>query len=416
MNKPAISISAEAARRLVVARQHLAGKLPSKATREHILSAVRDMTFVQWDPIVVVAPSHVLSLWNRVGDFRLSDLDGLLWDEKRLFLHWVNFTASIVLTEDYPLYYSMMRRYPESIGKSWGSRKPITRKFLADHKALGESILSQLRNGPRQVNHFAEYAPKKSADGWSFGSEVSTMLFHLEMSGEVMVAGHQGNRNIWALSKTFLPRWAEKKELTEEEVECSAAQKAIRALGTASPREINYYFPRGRYQNLKKSLDSLEKDSLIHRVRIAELPEKDKRYVHDQDVKSLESIEDDDWEPRVSLLPPFDNLICGRERTNRIFGFDYNHEMFLPKQKRKYGYYVLPILWEDRLIGRIDPVLEKNKERLIVNSVHAEPGAPADKQVLAKIAEKIEQLGEFLGAKEVVYAARVPKAWRSSLR
>jgi uncharacterized protein len=122
LSKETITISAQDARRLAVTRQHLAGKLPAKATREQILSVVRDLTFVQWDPIEVVAPSHVLALWNRVGNFRLSDLDRLLWDEKKLFKHWANFAAAIVLTEDYPVYYSMMIRYPESIGKSWASR------------------------------------------------------------------------------------------------------------------------------------------------------------------------------------------------------------------------------------------------------------------------------------------------------
>ncbi len=341
MGKAAIPVSAKAAGRLAVTKQHLAGKLPAKTTREHILSVVRSLTFVQWDPIAVVALSHVLSLWNRVGDFRLSDLEGLLWDEKRLFLHWVNFAPSIVLTEDYPLYYSMMRRYPGSIGKSWGSRKPRTREFLARHKALARSILKQLKKGLLQLTQFEEYLPKRSLDGWSSGSEVYRMLFHLELSGEVMVAGHQGNRNIWALSETFLPKGVERKELGEEELERMTAQRAIRALGTASPREINYYFPRGRYQNLKKVLERLEKDSAIHRVHVAGFPERDERYVHDQDVRLLEPMKDDAWQPRVSLLPPFDNLICGRERTNRIFGFDYNHEMFLPQQKRKYGYYVL---------------------------------------------------------------------------
>src|SRR5438445_13518221 len=137
-----MTASAQAARRLAVTKQHLAGRLPSKATCKDILSVVRDLTFVQWDPIAVVAPSHILSLWNRVGNFHLSDLEKLLWTEKRLFLHWVNFAASLVLTEDYPLYYSMMTRYPESIDKFWGSRKPRTREFLAEHKELGESILN----------------------------------------------------------------------------------------------------------------------------------------------------------------------------------------------------------------------------------------------------------------------------------
>jgi uncharacterized protein len=96
LSKETITISAQDARRLAGTRQHLAGKLPAKATREQILSVVRDLTFVQWDPIEVVAPSHVLALWNRVGNFRLSDLDRLLWDEKKLFKHWANFAAALI--------------------------------------------------------------------------------------------------------------------------------------------------------------------------------------------------------------------------------------------------------------------------------------------------------------------------------
>jgi uncharacterized protein YcaQ len=77
---------------------------------------------------------------------------------------------------------------------------------------------------------------------------------------------------------------------------------------------------------------------------------------------------------------------------------------------------VLPILWGENLIGRIDPVMDRENEKLLINSVHAEPGAPTDKGVSSKIAEKITDLGEFLGAKEVEYTAQVPRAWRNSLR
>lgn len=415
LGRETIAISAEDARRLAVARQHLAGKLPAKAAREHILSVVRDLTFVQWDPIAVVAPSHVLSFWNRVGDFPLADLEKLLWDEKKLFLHWVNFAASLVLTEDYPLYYSMMKRYPESIGMSWGSRKPNTRKFLVENRELGKSMLKQLKNGPMQLTQFKEYKPAKSTDGWTPGSPVARMLFHLEMKGEIMVAGHQRNRNIWALSEDFLPKGVVKKEILEEELERLTVQRAIRALGTASAREINYYFPRGRYQNLKEALQSLEQDSTIHRVRVAGVQEKDERYIHDQDLKLLESTGDDAFQPRVSLLPPFDNLLGVRGWTKRIFDFDHRLEMFFPQSKRKFGYYVLPILWGDRLIGRIDPVMEKDNRRLLINSVHAEPAAPRDKEVSSKIGDAIQRLANFLGAREVVYSSRVPAPWRSFL-
>jgi uncharacterized protein YcaQ len=91
------------------------------------------------------------------------------------------------------------------------------------------------------------------------------MLFHLQMTGDVMIVGHQGNQNIWGLSEKFLPSWVERKDLTEEEFEREAAQRAMRALGTASPREIHVYFPRARYLNLKKNLERLQEESTIQR-------------------------------------------------------------------------------------------------------------------------------------------------------
>jgi len=409
--------SAQAARRLAVTKQHLAGKLPRKPTPDDILSVVRDLAFVQWDPIEVVAPSHVLSLWNRLGNFRLSDFNRLLWDERKLLQHWANMAAVVVLTEDYPLYYSMMKRYPDSLSKSWGRQKKEAAKFLSEHQPLARSLQNQLKKGPLLLAQFQEYVrTKRSSDGWSSGSDVRNMLFHLEMSGKVMVVGHEGIQNVWGLPEQFLPSWAERKVLSVPEVERETAQRAIRALGTASPREINIYFMRGRYQNLKGALDSLRRESKIHPIHVEGFEGGDERYVHDRDVKLLESMEDEVWQPRVSLLPPFDNLINGRSRTNTVFGFDYNHEMFLPESKRRFGYYVLPILWGERLIGRVDPLMDKRNGTLLIKSVHAEPGAPEGKEVASRIAEKIGELAEFLGAKEVAYSARVPAAWKGALR
>jgi uncharacterized protein len=172
---------------------------------------------------------------------------------------------------------------------------------------------------------------------------------------------------------------------------------------------------RGRYQNLKKTLERLQNESAIHRVRVPGLGVRDERYIHDQDIELLESMNSDAWQPRMSLLAPFDNLICGRARTNRLFGFDYVHEQFLPVDKRKFGTFVLPILWGERLIGRADMRMDREDEKLLVNSLHAERGAPGDMEISLKIGETMEQLAEFLGAKEVVYTARVPSAWKNSL-
>ena len=414
MSETAISTDLESARRLTVAKQHLAGKLPTGPAREAILSVIRDLGFVQWDPINVVAPSHVLTLWSRVGNFRLSDLDRLLWEEKKLFEHWSH-AASIVLTEDYPLFYSLMKRYPESLSKSWGGWRERARTWLPQHAELRKTILRELKKGPLRLSEFEDHGRTKGrADGWGFGSDVSTMLFHLQMSGEAMIVGHEGNQNIWGLAETFLPSSVARNELPEQEVEREGAERTIRALGTASPSEINRYFLRGRYLNLKKALERLQEESIIHRVRIEGIS--GERYVHDRDVRLLESMNSDAWRPRMSLLAPFDNLLAVREGTSRLFGFDYVHENFLPKKKRKFGTYVLPILWGDRFIGRVDPKMDRKNERLVINSIYAEPGAPRDKEVALKIRETIENLAEFLGAKEVEYTASVPKPWRNSLR
>ena len=413
MGRETISASLEGIRQLAVARQHLAGRLPKRPSAEDIVSLIRDLPFVQWDPVTVVAPSHIISLWSRLGDFRISDLDRLMWRDRRVFLHWTPI-AFLVLTEDYPIYHSLMKRYPESLTKSWGNHIPRARQFLAEHRELRKRMLAELKNGPLQPTQFRDYVrTKRSEDGWSSGSDVSNMLFHMHMSGEVMVVGREGNQNVWGLSEEFLPSWAMRKELSEEEFEWEAAQRAIRGLGTAVLREVRYYFPPGRYENLKSTLARLEEEFVIHPVSVDGLGGRDKRYIHDRDVPLLESVSSGAWEPRMSLLPPFDNML---RQHSQVFSFDYVREQFLPKEKRRFGTYVLPILWGERFIGRIDPQFDKKEEKLVINSVHAEPGAPGGKEISSMVGETIERLSDFIGAREVVYKGPVPAAWKSSLR
>lgn len=416
MGEPTLSTSLSAARRLAVLRQHLAGPAREGDPQETVLSVLRDIAFVQIDPTDVVAPSHVLALWNRVPGFRRVDLERLLWEEKRLFEHWAHF-SSVVLMEDYPLYHALMRRYPESGGRSWRSQNERARKFLAQHEELRKRVLRDLESGPLVLRDFGDYVPRpRSEDGWSSGSEVRTMLQYLQLQGEVMIAGHPGHHNAWALPSDFLPRWADRAVLSDEEAEHRLAQKAIRALGVASAGEINYHYVTGRYLHLKEVLRRLESESLIRRVSVTGMDGKGPRYVHQEDVASLAALEDGEWTPRISLLPPFDNLLGSRERASRLFGFDHLHSLYLPKAQRKFGYYVLSILWGDRFIGRLDPRLDRAEGKLVVQSVHLEPGAPGDREVARMIGEKVAALARFLGADEVEYTGPVPAPWRSALR
>jgi len=241
------------------------------------------------------------------------------------------------------------------------------------------------------------------------------MIRYLNMSGEVMVVGHNGLQNLWGLADEFLPSSVDRSKLTEEEFEHEAAQRALRALGTAFEREIYLYFPRDRYRNLKKTLENLEREGRIHRVHVEGLGRKGEQYVHDQDLRLLESTDSEESERRIRLIAPFDTLLCDLARTKRLFEFEYTHENYLPASKRKFGTFVHPLLWGDRLIGRVDLRMDREKEKLNVVSVHAEPGAPGGREVSSKIAETLEQFGEFIGAKDLVYPARVPTGWQNAL-
>ena len=416
MSRELLTASLESVRRLVVTKQRLAGKLPSRTTSRSLLSVVRDLGYVQWDPVSVVAPSHLLTLWARLGDFRPALLERLLWQDKTLFEHWTPM-ASLVLTEDYPLFLSLMRRYPASLTRSWGNHRERARTFLSQHAELRGSILRALKDGPRTIGQFEEHHTSKRNEGeWSPASAVADMLFHLTMSGDVMVVGHQGNQNLWGLADEFLPEWADLRPLSESDAESEAAQRAIRALGVATPREITLYFVRGRYDHLKQTLARLEANAKIHRVTVEGSSRREEQFVHHEDIPLLESLGAGRFEPRLSLVPPFDNLVYSQARGNRLFEFDYVREQFLPKEKRKFGTYVLPVVWGERIIGRIDPRLDKETGTLHINAVHAEPGAPRERVVAERIDETIDGLAKFVGARRVAYTPRVPALWKQELR
>jgi uncharacterized protein YcaQ len=323
-----------------------------------VLETVRRLGFLQMDPIATVATPQRLVLWSRLGRYDPAELDRLLWDEKKLF-EW---NAFIWPMEDLPLIRARMR-------EPWGHYKwqRWAKEFLKEQAGLRRYVLRELeRRGPvlsRELEHRAARAEERYV-WWGTRAQLTWMLELLHRRGQIAVVGRKSGQRLWDLAERWYP---ETETVPLREAKRQLAEKRRRALGVWQ-----------------------ENGSWKAHPEVADGPVPD----------------------RVTLLSPFDRLIHDRDRAEALWGFHYRIEIYVPKAKRQYGYYVLPILRGDRLIGRLDPEFDRKAGVLRVNAVYAEDGAPADAG--PGIAQAVESLASFVGASEVKYG-RAPRGWRQAL-
>ncbi len=202
------------------------------------------------------------------------------------------------------------------------------------------------------------------------------MLARLWLSGKITVATRQGGQKVWDLTERVLPEWAPRQRYSERKTTALAIEHALRALGPATTRQIQMHFVRYRYPEFEAAFKDLRRAGRVVPVSVAGLA--GEWWLHADQVGWLDepAAPRNSVAPRTVLLSPFDNLIADRTRTERLFGFEFRIEIYTPIVKRKYGYYVLPILHGERLIGRIDPQMDRLTGTLRVNAVFSEPGAP----------------------------------------
>ena len=378
---------------------------------------MRDIGCLQLDPIRAVERSHRLVVFSRVGPYDLADLDALIFRERKLFEYWAH-AASIVLTEDFPLHNNVMRGYPRG-DSLWAKR---TRAWSTKNRALKQYILKRIRReGPLPSRALEEDGIPTAnwvSTGWTSGRNVSRMLNYLWTQGTIMVAGRDGLQKLWDLSERVLPEWTPREKLSEREIVYRAAQKSLRALGVATALQIQFHYIRGRYPNISQTLAQLEREGLITRVEIRDSARafKGTRYIHRDDLARADEIERGEWQGRTVLLSPFDNLICDRKRTRELYDFDFTIEIYVPPAKRRYGYYVLPILHGDQLIGRVDAAMDRDDKCFNVQAVYAERAAPKDAVAARAVKNAVEELATFLGAEEIAYGKRVARAWKNTLK
>src|SRR5919109_5175677 len=308
-----MDVSVPEARRIAVRAQLLDGSATD------VLNTVRHLGFLQLDPISRGAPPQPLVLWSRLGPYDRGELDRLLWEERKLF-EWSAFIWPI---EDLPLIRAKMR-------EPWGTlkRHRWANEFMKEQAGMRRYVLRELeRRGPlpsRELEHHAARADEHHV-WWGTRAQLTWMLELLERRGRIAISGRDRGQRLWDLAERV---WPETETVPVREAERILARKRRRAQGVWQ-----------------------EKGEWRAHPEIADEPVPD----------------------RVTLLSPFDRLVHDRARTEALWDFHYRLEMYVPKAKREYGYYVLPVLRGDRLIGRIDPVFDRKAGVLRVNSVRWEP-------------------------------------------
>jgi uncharacterized protein len=382
------------ARRLAILGQGLAGPRPGG-----VVQVARLLGRIQVDPTKVVERAERLALWSRLGAYDREELRAALEEPpRRLF----EYAAFLIAVDDLPLHRPVMERYP----RPEYTRGRYIGEWLRDNASFRAYILEELRRrGPllsRDLDDRAE-VPWQTG-GWNDGKNLSRMLEILWQAGEIAITRREGSQRVWDLFERVFPD-ADGERLPDEVVAIELMDRQLSANGFVRPgwgAALDYRLPAREVGE-----GSLRTDGLAAPVTIDGLP--GEWLAHAELLEALGNA----WEPRTTLLSPFDPLMGDRDRTEALFGFRYRMEIYVPAAKREYGYYVMPILDGDRLIGRIDPIFDRKEKVLRLNAVHAERGAGTDPGASRRVAGAIGELASWLGATSMTLPKQLPKAFEA---
>ncbi|HYY59087.1 MAG TPA: crosslink repair DNA glycosylase YcaQ family protein [Pyrinomonadaceae bacterium] len=362
------------AQAVMVAALGLGGRAPRAATKMDVLRAIRRMSVLQIDTIHVVARSPYLVLWSRLGDYEPRWLDELL-AEGALFEYWSH-EASFLPVEDFPLYRHRMIA-PGSMGWKY------SHDWIEAHRKEVDRVLALVRaSGPVRSKDFAR-TDGKSGGWWEWKPE-KRALEMLFTAGELMIARRDNFQRVYDLRERVLPSWDDSRLPSIEETERALALKAVRALGITRARWVGDYF-RTERRATAALVRTLGDEGLLRKVRVEGWDDDGDAYLHPDNLPLLEAVSKE--RPALTtLLSPFDPLVWDRARAREMFGFDYRLECYTPAERRRYGYFTLPILRRGALVGRLDAKAHRKERYFEVKALYLEPGIAASEELAADLA------------------------------
>ena len=389
MSRPAETLSLVEARRIALAAQGFGPRHPRQAGAPRIGGLIRKLGLVQIDYVNVLVPAHYLVPFSRLGPYRRGLLDQLASAGGGFTEHWAH-EASILPVEHWPLFRHRMETHRV---RPWGFEK-----FIEQNPAYVDHVLAEIRaRGPLTAEdlHVPEGVSRRIPGTW--GRTVPRAVMEAFLGRGVLgVAGRRPNMaRVYDLAERLVPRVHLDQRVDPEAAHRELLRLAARASGLGTVQDLADYYrlsPRAASPRIRELVDEGE----LYEVRVEGW--KDVAYLH-RDVAAPSPIE------ASALLAPFDPVVWHRPRAARLFGFEYRVEIYVPEEKRQWGYYVLPFLMGDRLVARVDLKADRREGQLLVPAAYLEPGIKPG-PVAEALSRELGTLAGWLGLGRVVVGRR----------
>jgi uncharacterized protein YcaQ len=373
------TISLTALRRVVIGAQGYAARSRT-GTRGEVEAAIRALACVQLDSITAVERSHRITLGSRVGAYSRETVSRLL-SQGRIFEYWAH-EACLIPVEEWPLFRAPMRNH-----------HPWRGDVLGEHPQLADEVRAAIRErGPIASRDFEG---KGGGGMWNW-KPAKIVLEALWNSGEVVIAGRvSGFQRMYDLAERVIPlEILDAPEPDETTRLRELALRAVRARGALTEAGIvEHWRLRGGTARIRPHVDALVSEGLLERARVED---------GDADVLVLAGADLDPARPTASvLISPFDNLLWDRPFARRVLRFDHLIEVYKPAPERQFGYYVLPFLWRDRIVGRVDLKSERSDGALVVKALHLERGVRRSAALDDAFDRALDRLRRVIGLQHV---------------
>lgn len=362
-------------RHLALHAQGLATQQPFGDGQAASHRAICHLGYVQIDTLSVVERAHHHVLWNRVPSYDPAHLNALI-GERKIFEYW-HHAAS----------YLPMRDYRFALPRMVSIRKGESRYFRNGDKRLMKEILARITaDGPMRMRHLDQGSREKGA-WWNQGPgrQAFETLF---MRGDLMVCERNGMEKTYDLTSRCLPDDIDRRVPTLREYAAHLFQTTLRAHGVFTSKQLLHLQPGSALRDAMREV--VEAQVEAGAVAVLDAGEGVRGYV---DVAALEQL--DRIAPGVRILSPFDNLVIHRDRLSVLFGFDYRIECYVAASKRVFGYFCLPVLFGDTLVGRIDCKAHRAEQRLEVLSFHWEDVTLDRDAFLPALREELQRFATF---------------------